>query len=570
MNPQIIKINLRINQSIRHMVVRKFKIIAYFSKQTFEAITTYQLTMKFQHLYISLIALLVFSCKQTEVKPIDSFYETQLFKDVQLSDSFKDSKTFVDLVPKKEISLLEAEYLEAKDESGFDLKTFVDENFADKSMKALEFETDTTKTMYEHIGLMWDKLTRGPDSLIPNSSRIPLPYKYVVPGGRFQEIYYWDSYFTLEGLLADGRADLAKAMVDNFSFLIDSIGFIPNGTRNYYNTRSQPPFYALMVDALARTDENFVLYYLPELAKEYEFWMQGNDKVVQARPQKHVVDLGVNVYLNRYWDEGDTPRPEAYKEDLHLASEFESDSLKQLLYKNLRSAAASGWDFSSRWYGEKDNFSSTETISILPVDLNCLLYFMEDILYRGCVIKGDEVARNEFSRKSQLRKLAIQEYFWNADTGYFHDYNFKKQSTTPELTLAGAYPLYFGIATREQAEQVKDVIMDKFLKDGGLVTTLDHSGQQWDAPNGWAPLQWIATKGLINYGYKDEAKEIMKRWLALNERVYKNTGKMMEKYNVEDLSLLSGGGEYETQDGFGWTNGVAVGFKKLLEEMEQE
>lgn len=526
--------------------------------------------MKFQHLYISLIALLVFSCKQTEVKPIDSFYETQLFKDVQLSDSFKDSKTFVDLVPKKEISLLEAEYLGAKDDSGFDLKTFVDENFADKSMKALEFETDTTKTMYEHIGLMWDKLTRGPDSLIANSSRIPLPYKYVVPGGRFQEIYYWDSYFTLEGLLADGRGDLAKAMVDNFSFLIDSIGFIPNGTRNYYKTRSQPPFYALMVDALARTDENFVLYYLPELAKEYEFWMQGSDKVVQARPQKHVVDLGVNVYLNRYWDEGDTPRPEAYKEDLHLASGFESDSLKQLLYKNLRSAAASGWDFSSRWYGEKDNFSSTETISILPVDLNCLLYFMEDILYRGCVIKGDEVARNEFSRKSQLRKLAIQEYFWNADTGYFHDYNFKKQSTTSELTLAGAYPLYFGIATREQAEKVKDVIMDKFLKDGGLVTTLDQSGQQWDAPNGWAPLQWIAAKGLINYGYKDEAKEIMGRWLALNERVYKNTGKMMEKYNVEDLSLLSGGGEYETQDGFGWTNGVAVGFKKLLEEMEQE
>ena len=111
--------------------------------------------------------------------------------------------------------------------------------------------------------------------------------------------------------------------------------------------------------------------------------------------------------------------------------------------------------------------------------------------------------------------------------------------------------------------------MEKFLKDGGLVTTLEHSGQQWDAPNGWAPLQWIAVKGLLNYGYKEEAKEIMTRWLALNERVYKNTGKMMEKYNVEDLSLLSGGGEYETQDGFGWTNGVALGFKQLLDDMQE-
>ncbi|MGW9686255.1 alpha,alpha-trehalase TreF [Flagellimonas sp. 2504JD1-5] len=525
--------------------------------------------MKLNSILILSTVFLISSCKK-EIKPVDSFYETQLFKAVQLSDTFKDSKTFVDLVPKKDVSILESEYLSQKDKEGFDIESFVAQNFEDRSMKALEFETDTTKTMYEHINVMWDKLTRGPDSIILHSSRIPLPKKYVVPGGRFQEIYYWDSYFTLEGLIADGRDDLAKAMVDNFSFLIDTIGFIPNGTRDYYKTRSQPPYYALMVDALARKDKNLILYYLPELAKEYEFWMEGSDKVVQARPQKHVVDIGLNVYLNRYWDEGDTPRPEAYKEDLHLADGLASDSLKQGLYKNLRSAAASGWDFSSRWYGEKGDFGSTETTSILPVDLNCLLYFMEKILYRACVLKGDQTAQNEFSKRSQLRKLAIQQFFWNEENGYFHDFNFKEETTTPEMTLAGVYPLYFGLATREQAEKVKEVVMGKFLKDGGLVTTLDHSGQQWDAPNGWAPLQWMAVKGLINYGYEDEAVEIMTRWLALNEKVYKNTGKMMEKYNVEDLTLLSGGGEYETQDGFGWTNGVAVGFKQLLEDMEQQ
>jgi len=164
----------------------------------------------------------------------------------------------------------------------------------------------------------------------------------------------------------------------------------------------------------------------------------------------------------------------------------------------------------------------------------------------------------------------MQTFFWNDDLGYFMDYNFKKQATTPELTLAGVFPLFFKVATEEQAAKVKKVLLDKFLKPGGLVTTLDHSGQQWDAPNGWAPLQWMAVKGLLAYGYEAEAKDIMERWLALNNKVYKNTGKMMEKYNVEDLSLLSGGGEYETQDGFGWTNGVALGFKVFLEELENK
>ncbi|WP_262420326.1 alpha,alpha-trehalase TreF [Flagellimonas meishanensis] len=526
--------------------------------------------MKKLFLGILMCTLILGSCKQhTHTVENISLYESQLFKDVQLSSVFEDSKTFVDLVPKDDIATLEGIYLDAKTESGFDLKDFVGQHFEKQEMKALEFETDTTKTMYEHISLMWDKLTRGPDNLVPNSSRIPLPHEYVVPGGRFQEIYYWDSYFTMEGLLADGRDDLAKNMVDNFSFLIDSLGFIPNGTRDYYNTRSQPPFYALMVDALARKDENMLLYYLPELAKEYDFWMDGNETVVESRPQKHVVDVGNKIFLNRYWDQVDSPRPEAYKEDIHLASDLEADSLKKELYRNLRSAAASGWDFSSRWYGEKGKFGSTETTSILPIDLNCLLYFMERKLYEACGLKGDEEARTFFHQKAQSRKSAIQSYFWDEEAGFFQDYNFKDSDTTGELTLAGVYPLYFGIATRAQAEKVKNVLMDSFLKDGGLVTTLEHSGQQWDAPNGWAPLQWIAVKGLMQYGYQEEAIEIMERWLALNEKVYKDTGKMLEKYNVEDISLLSGGGEYPTQDGFGWTNGVAIAFKKILERLDR-
>ncbi|MEM8848156.1 MAG: trehalase family glycosidase [Bacteroidota bacterium] len=517
---------------------------------------------------ISLISLfLVFGCKENEPIPTDiSLYESELFKDVQLAAVFKDSKTFVDLVPKESIGILESKYLVEKNKESFSLAEFVSNNFEDHSMKALEFKTDTTKTMYEHINAMWDKLTRGPDDVIPFSSRIALPHKYVVPGGRFQEVYYWDSYFTLEGLLVAGKDELAKAMVDNFSFLIDSIGFIPNGTRNYYRTRSQPPFYALMVDAISRKDSSLLTSYLPQLKKEYNFWMTIAVDNENVQANHHVVKIGETT-LNRYWDKGFTPRPEAYKEDLHLASEV-LDSMKPALLNNLRAAAASGWDFSSRWFGTKGEFSSTETTDILPVDLNCLLYFMEKTISKAHELNGQPKEANSYMEKATSRKSSILEVFWNEENGFFQDYNFKKSATTPELTLAGAFPLYFGLATLEQAEKTKTVLMDQFLKDGGLVTTLEHSEQQWDAPNGWAPLQWIAVKGLLNYGYTEEAKEIMTRWLALNEKVFKNTGKMMEKYNVEDLSLLSGGGEYETQDGFGWTNGVALGFKQILEELE--
>ncbi|MEL6303854.1 MAG: trehalase family glycosidase, partial [Bacteroidota bacterium] len=187
---------------------------------------------------VSLSGCLIQVDKKAETEETLSLYESTLFRDVQTLPVFKDSKTFVDLVPKASIAELEAKYLSEKDKAGFDLKDFVAQNFEDRSMQALEFQTDTTKTMYEHINTMWDKLTRGPDSAVAYSSRIALPHKYVVPGGRFQEIYYWDSYFTMEGLLVAGRDDLAEAMVNNFSMLIDSIGFIPNGTRNYYRSRS--------------------------------------------------------------------------------------------------------------------------------------------------------------------------------------------------------------------------------------------------------------------------------------------------------------------------------------------
>jgi len=529
--------------------------------------------MKMNRIFLAFIFLFIVSvgCRtEPKVQQID-YYASPLFVDVQMQALFEDSKTFADLVPKESYYVLNEKYERERQNENFDLKAFVAENFSDKSTATLTFTTDTTHTMYEHISSIWSNLTRPPDSIIPYSSRISLPYEYVVPGGRFKEIYYWDSYFTIEGLLVDDQERIAKNMVDNFAYLIDTLGFIPNGTRNYYLSRSQPPFFTLMVSALARKDNKILEDYSPMIMKEYRFWMAGKDVIKQPyEANKYVVKVGEDSFLNRYWDNSITPRPESYKEDYHLAADLSDEKEKTDLYVNLRAGATSGWDFSSRWYAEEDSFESTNTANILPVDLNCLLYFMESQIAEVYGMKGDDQGETVYRKKAMKRKDLIQKMFWDDKVNFYMDFDFNLKKNTDELTLAGAFPLFFNLATPEQAEMVKERLVTEFLKDGGLLTTLKNTGQQWDAPNGWAPLQWIAVHGLLNYGYNEEALDIMKRWLAINERVYKNTGKMMEKYNVEDTNLLSGGGEYETQDGFGWTNGVALGFKALVEQMESK
>jgi len=199
---------------------------------------------------------------------------------------------------------------------------------------------------------------------------------------------------------------------------------------------------------------------------------------------------------------------------------------------------------------------------ILPVDLNCLLYMLEKTLSEGFSIKGEADQATHYEGLASTRKALILQYFWNAETGFFHDYDFINNHQTDVLSLAGMFPMFVGIATPEQAVSCAEVIREKFLKPGGLVTTLIHSGQQWDAPNGWAPLQWVGIQGLRNYGFEELAQQTKDNWVSLNSQVYQRTGKMLEKYNVEDTTLLSGGGEYPVQDGFGWTNGVLLALLK--------
>ncbi|MEO8853801.1 MAG: alpha,alpha-trehalase TreF [Ginsengibacter sp.] len=496
-----------------------------------------------------------------EIKNIFSLGE--LFKRVQMENIFSDNKTFVDCTPNSPLSSIQHRYEVEKNKPGFNLVDFVNENFTEPKAISSGFKTVEGTSINEHIGKLWDVLTRNPEE--SNNSLISLPHSYIVPGGRFREIFYWDSFFTMLGLRISKRMDLVQNMIDNFSYLIDTFGYIPNGNRTYFLGRSQPPFFSCMIQLLSEEKGDEILVkYLPLLLKEYDFWMKDKEALSDKNGfVNHLVLLPDGSILNHYWDESDTPRPEAYKNELELAKEVNDH---KELFRNLRAAAESGWDFSSRWYKDSAGFSSTHAAEIVPVDLNCLLLHLEQTISHALHLSGEKNESGKFRELANKRKQAINNYCWNTKDGFYFDFDAAENLQKKSLTLAATFPLYFGIASKEQAEKVANIIKDKFLSHGGLLTTLENTGQQWDAPNGWAPLQWIAIKGLAKCGHKDLAREIAKRWLQLNENVYKNTGKLMEKYNVQDTKLKAGGGEYKTQDGFGWTNGVYLALEDWLKK----
>ncbi len=477
--------------------------------------------------------------------------EGELFELVQLSRIFPDSKTFVDSYPSKKPEEILKKFHKEKDKADFNLKEFIEKYFIFPESQEKKIKPESS--MKKHIEALWDILSREADNDIPYSTLIALPFPYIVPGGRFREIYYWDSYFTSEGLSVAGKLDKVEHMIKNFAYLIDKYGHIPNGNRIYYPGRSQPPFFCSMIEILVRYKGiEAILPYLDTLEKEYLFWMK-----------KRTVLLEEVSKLNCYMDDNNGPREESYREDIEIYN-CAGDEHREHLYKNIRAACESGWDFSSRWLRDYRNLSTIRTTEILPVDLNSILYNMEIKLSEWFSFEGNKIKSREYAEHAERRLKSVNKYFWNREKGFFFDYSYKDHSQTEVWSLAGLYPLFFKIATEEQAEKVSKHVSEKFLYKGGLVTTLNETGQQWDKPNGWAPLQWIAVKGLEFYGYNVLAKEIAKRFVNLSYRVFEKTGKMMEKYNVCDMALEAGGGEYPLQDGFGWTNGIVSAMEIMI------
>lgn len=482
-----------------------------------------------------------------------------LFEEVQHRNILGDGKTFVDLVPKKRTRAITQEYLLAKQDPNFDLGEFVSRHFYEFAPhKEHEFtQGDKVLPIRDHIKGLWKQLERR--NRRNRGSLLTLPHPYVVPGGRFGEQFYWDTYFIMLGLAADGKWAAIESMMANYRYMIRKHGFIPTANRTYFLSRSQPPFFAAMVKLLASHSgkKRVHLEYLPYLLAEYRWWMRGRSRLEKQEHKAfaRVVQMPDRSLMNRYYDNKTTPRPESLREDVETAGAAEGREASRL-YLHLRAAAESGWDFSSRWFLDPHDIRTIHTADIVPVDLNCLLYDLESTIADCYDIMKSTLLARKFRRLAEKRAAAINKYCWDAHAGVYGDYNFHHFAMTPHVTLAMVYPLYSGIATQAQADSTARILKQDFLKAGGLVTTLVENGQQWDAPNGWAPLQWIAIQGLRRYGHDELADEVKRRWVATNLKVYNDRHKLIEKYDVTSGAGVGGGGEYPLQDGFGWTNGV--------------
>lgn len=477
-----------------------------------------------------------------------------LFDDVQRSKVFEDQKMMTDAVPLFSISEINSKYKEEKDTEGFDLKTFVMSNFDFLGAK-ISIKREKQLPINEHIEKLWEELTRT--AYEERGTLLKLPKPYVVPGGRFNEFFYWDSYFIMLGLQVSGKVEMMENIIENCSYLIQTVGFVPNASRTHFLSRSQPPYFSLMLDLLFETtkEENIYIKYHDTMEKEYAFWMNGEEDLENGSNTKRVVKTVEGDILNRYYDAENEPRPESYLIDIE-----DSKNTGDEFYRNIRSACESGWDFSSRWFVDGETIQTIETLNLAEVDVNCLIWHLEKTLARSSALQNLTEKEIYFTQRAAKRRQMIDKYFW--DENMYKDYHTKKHTTTPSEHIAALYPLFLGLASDEQAKSVAKNIEEKFLYQGGLVTTTKNSGQQWDLPNAWAPYQWLGFKSMKNYGFDDLAEKIKNNWCANVERVYNNTGKLMEKYNALDTETIAGGGEYPNQDGFGWTNGVYLKLKQ--------
>lgn len=477
-----------------------------------------------------------------------------------------DFKTIADSRPDEAPSKLLQDWEAQRQHPGFSIKAFYAQHFSPPLRRDVSYRRKADENIYDYIQGMWGVLTRQPDKPMSYSSLLPLPYAYVVPGGRFSELYYWDTYFTMIGLYETGQWDLLRGMVKDMASLIDRYGHIPNGTRTYYLSRSEPPFFSLMVDLLAQHDgQGAYRTFLPELQKEYDYWMDGADALKPGQAYRHLVRLPDGTLLLRHWDDLDTPRDESYPEDVATAARAGTRAPSDV-YRDLRAGSETGWDFSSRWLADGHTLATIHTTDLAPIEVNCLMAHLEQTLEHGYALTGQRKLARLYGQRADERTAVVRRIFWNDEKNAFYDYDWRKGQTTDVLSAATAMPLFLRLATQAQAMAVADTIQAKLLKPGGIMATDHESGQQWDAPNGWAPEQWMAIKGLNNYGASDLGETIARRWMARVIGTYEKSGVLLEKYDVESPGISAtggkGGGEYPMQIGFGWTNGTLLGLMR--------
>ncbi|HEY3823032.1 MAG TPA: trehalase family glycosidase [Bryobacteraceae bacterium] len=423
-----------------------------------------------------------------------------------------------------------------------------------------------------------------PPGRAPTAGLLYLPEPYVVPGGRFNEMYGWDSYFIVRGLLRDGLVTQAKAMVDDFLYEIRNYGKILNANRVYYLTRSQPPFLTGMLLAVYRRTHSrrWIEDATPAIETYYRYWTS----------EPH---LTPSTGLSRYFDLGDGPAPEVIASErdpggfthydrvlqyfrTHLSQKRRDDydvsqyydaktnRLTPLFYKGDRSMRESGFDPSGR-FGP----FSVDIIHYNPVCLNSLLYLMESEtaeLLRNIPDKAGDAAI--WRDRARERAALMNKLIWNEQDGLYEDYDFVRRRRRRYPFLTTFYPLWAGVASKQQAARVA-ANLPLFERAGGLQTSTSESGDQWDAPFGWAPLQLIAVEGLRRYGYNAEADRVSGEFLSMVAEQYDSRGTLLEKYDVvrrsAELNREIRFGYHTNEAGFGWTNAA---FTILLDGLPQE
>ncbi|KAL1494130.1 hypothetical protein ABEB36_009776 [Hypothenemus hampei] len=412
-----------------------------------------------------------------------------------------------------------------------------------------------------------EKVFKNPEKY----SLIPVPNGFIIPGGRFKELYYWDSYWIIEGLLISDMDKTAKGMIENLLFMVEKYGFIPNGGRIYYLNRSQPPLLTLMANIyLEKTkDLAFIHKNIALLDKELTYWIE-----------KKTIDINFNGNLYRmahYQSESNTPRPESYIEDINTCSYFDTIKSQEHCYQGLKSGAESGWDFSSRWFfdhegGIRTNLTHIDAQRVVPVDLNAFLCVSFAILSSFYMQLGDAESAQKWAALFEQWLNSIQEVLYNEEDGIWYDFDLTLSRPRKIFYPSNFAPLWAGtynpIFKKEYGRRAATYFnrMEIAQFKGGIPTSLDGNNEQWDMPNAWPPLQEIVILGLWNTGEK-QARKIAKysaeRWLEANLRGFNEQNAMFEKYDSTRVGQYGGGGEYEVQKGFGWTNGVAL---KLIEK----
>lgn len=408
------------------------------------------------------------------------------------------------------------------------------------------------------------------------SSHLDMKYAFVVPGGRFREIYYWDTFWTVEGLLVCGMLTTARQMIENFIDFIKKYGFIPNGSRIYYLNRSQPPYFCLMVskyyefcmhspkiDAEAKREcERFVLdVALPTMITEYNFWMRERTIWIERD--------GENFEFNVYRANTGQPRPESYFEDIETAKMYNNQKDREQLFMDIASGAESGYDFCSRWFTDSMSLSTIATSQIIPVDLNCLMYRNEIIISDFCFLKGDYKIGDVFKRRAAKRHAAINRVLWSPEQLCWSDYDSNKRELNRHFYVTNLSPLWIDVLP-PKGVSLNDIVArhDSFLRsfDGGVPVSSINNGQQWDFPNVWAPNQYSLVHGLIRHGNDELALLIARKFFRSVYTGWLRTGNIYEKYSAVYSGERGSGGEYEVQSGFGWTNGVILSFIRTFRD----